>query len=277
MKRLLRTLVIFALGGASLLAARRSLSEDLPAPAPLVVEVAPEASEVEVQAAVEEAMLVDVAIRAGWHESDPVVTDRLLRNLRFGDPAPGSDRDLLERAARLDMARRDPVARRRLAERARDMLRQLTKREPSRQELEAYRDAHRAAHERPGRRRLFQVFHREPGPAPALEPEAACRDAEPFLFPCELGWVSDTRLRSLFGEDLAAAVFALPAGRWSEDLASGYGHHHVFVAEIAPPELPDVEAIAAELRAGVLAEAERQSLRASLDRLRASYRVEIRR
>ena len=59
-----------------------------------------------------------------------------------------------------------------------------------------------------------------------------------LMLPDEYGRVSEVEVARAFGEDFAAALFELPAGRWSGPVESGFGLHLVLIRERQPGSLP---------------------------------------
>ncbi len=91
-------------------------------------------------------LLVEQALAAGWHRTDPIVRTRLIENLRFAG-RDGSDAELLREALDLGMARTDPVVRLHLAGRARRVLESVP--DPSQQQLADWLAAHPERFRRP--------------------------------------------------------------------------------------------------------------------------------
>jgi hypothetical protein len=285
-----RRLVHFLTIGAVLFAARRALSDDELATAPLRVEVGADSSPGEVRTAVDEAMLVDVALRAGWARTDPVIRDRLIRNMRFAG-ANGDDDALLDRALRIGMARRDPVARQRLIDNARSHLTQRTTPEPTTKQLEAYRRDHSERFTRPGKLRVHQVFVSAQRHGPDLQaraaeigrrleqeglsPSRAAALSDPILLGTDLGWVDARRLEGSLGGDVAEALTRAPTQQWTGPIRSAFGLHFFWTEARRSASLPPLRAIAAEVRQAWRKDAETHALRAALDRLRGTYDVEV--
>lgn len=283
-----RRLLHFLALGAVLFASRQALSEDELEPAPLRVEVPASASPAAVAAAVNEAMLLDVALRAGWARTDPVVRDRLVRNMRFAG-SEGDDAVLLKSALQLDMARRDPVARRRLVESARALLIRRGTREPSEAELQAYHRDHADRFTRPGKQHLHQVFvsaerHGEQlteraadvGRQLAERTPAQSRDlSDPILLGFDLGWVDARRLDASLGLGTAEALAEAEPEVWIGPVRTTFGLHFFWIAARRPPTLPPLSAIRAEVAQAWRAEAEIRALSTALERLRHTYHVEV--
>ena len=88
-----------------------------------VVRVPAGASEQAVREATDNAILLEEARRYGWHKSDPVVFQHLVRNMKFVEQDDSANAfELFERAIELGMDETDPVVRSRLLHRARKSL-----------------------------------------------------------------------------------------------------------------------------------------------------------
>jgi PPIC-type PPIASE domain len=290
MSRTPRTLAHFLAIGVLVFVARRALSDDQLELAPLVVTVTPGAS---VDAAIDDAALLDMAIRAGWPRTDPVVRERLVRNMRFASQpksssGPGaSDDALLEAALHLGMERRDPVTRQRLIQSADKLLVARATPSPSQRELMAYRKAHADDFVRPGALRLRHVFvsrdkrgegfdARVEHVLVALERgERVDELADPMLHGTELGWMRPARLDAAFGAPFAEALVDVPAEQWSGPHRSSFGAHFFWVAERRPARLPPLTAIEAEVTEAYLRQASKRHRRQALDRLRQTYAIEV--
>jgi PPIC-type PPIASE domain len=139
----------------------------------------------------------------------------------------------------------DTVVRRRLAQKMAFMLDDtLRVAQPTEAELRAFHDAHPDLVRTPARVSFTQVFfRREQGDGRARATLASLSNGAPAE---ELGdslLLGDTfadqdeqALTDQFGAAFAKAVLALPAGRWSGPIESGYGLHLVKVTQVSPPQ-----------------------------------------
>ncbi|HHH31576.1 MAG TPA: peptidyl-prolyl cis-trans isomerase, partial [Polyangiaceae bacterium] len=257
-------------------------------PASLRVEVPAEASRTAIDHAVAQAMLLDVALRAGWARTDPVVRDRLVRNMRFAG-AEGDDEAVLNEALRLDMARRDPVARQRLIESARALLIRRATPAPTEEELEAYRRDHPERFTRPGKLRVHQVFvsaerHGEQIATRAatvaqrletLTPSESGDLSDPILLGIDLGWIDARRLDASLGPGTADALATAEIATWIGPVRTTFGLHYFWIDARRPSTLPPLDAIRPEVVQAWRKDAEARALAASLERLRTTYDVEV--
>ncbi|PIE19175.1 MAG: hypothetical protein CSA66_02875 [Proteobacteria bacterium] len=281
-------LLRFGLIGGALLGASWLVGDggDGEAGAVLLIPVAAHSSPAARQAAVDEALLVDMGLTQGWVEADPVARERLAQNMRFVDPtlAGQGEAELVARALALGMERSDPIVRRRLVERALEELAERAAREPSEAELQALLAAQQERLSRPASVGLRQVLFstRRRGEEAAADARAALAqlDANDPTAGRGLGdpmgalgyavTASPQRLKALLGAGFAAAVDTLPVGRWSGPVASTQGAHLVYVmartaarpATMAEAR-PKVEAAWRQAQA-------RRAQREGLARLRAS-------
>lgn len=283
-----RILAVFFAIGAALFGARRLLS---PEPAPrraLVVRVDASSRAPEIARAIDDAILVDLATRAGWARSDAVVRERIRKSLGVVEDVSDAE-GAIDRGLAMDLPRTDPVARARLASVARASVAQRGHERPiDDAEVAAFVEARREAFEVPGRVRFEQVFlsrarrgDRLAGDAlevaarlaadPALVPAS---DATPVSFP---GLVDEARLDALLGASFGAAVMRAPIDVWSQPISTPFGVHFVRLLEREPRRTATLD----EARARAIALIRERDRAAAFDRemvaLRATYDVSIER
>lgn len=305
-------LVHFLLLGGAVFALRGAISADRdPQRRPLLVpavEVArmqqeaarakggpPEPEELEalVSGWVDDELLVREARERGWHRSDPVVQQRLLRNLRFLEEAPDAPAGArVDRALALELDRSDLVVRRRLVGRMRlELVRETRIAEPSDAELQALLDASPERYRVPGRVRLTQVFLSRDRRAATLAADAASLLAElrfgqtrpadarprsdPSLLPAELPLSSEAQLSARFGPEFARRAHELEPGGWRGPVPSSYGLHLIWVHETRAARAPSLDEVRKSLRASWRAERERAALRAALSELRRNVNLQV--
>lgn len=309
---MLRPLLHFLWLGTLLFAAERFLAAD-PAPEPVVIPAArieelsalfmahsgrpPDDAELEgmLLAEVNDELLHREARRLGFDRDDPVVQQRLIRNMQFaraaggeGATAPAAAPDaaaLYAEALELGMDRTDPVVRRRLIQRMRFAIEARALADPPGDaELRAHYEANLAGYRDPARVRLVQLYFDgdPPGEAAAAltrlrssgaGPEAAAAVGEPLLLGAEQPSQSQRELSERFGADFAQAAFAAPAGAWSGPHASTYGEHLVWIREHTPEAQRSFEEVRDAVGYAVVAERRRRELDAELRRLREGVAV----
>ncbi len=277
--------VHFLLIGAALFAAVRWLRPpERPEPEPIGLSAD--------RAAIDAELLMREAIALGFHESDPIVRRRLIRNMRFlsRSNADSNDEALFAEALALGMEQSDVVVRRRLSQRMRLLVDTAARaEEPGDAELREYLKRNRGRFAEPARVRLSQVYlsrERRGGEtkrdalrllaglrAARVAPERAWQRGDPFLLPARFGLRSEPKLAASFGPDFARAVMKLKPGLWSGPIASSYGLHLVWIHERRPARPRPLDAVRSELRESLLAERQAQALEAVLRELRRRYGV----
>ena len=153
--------------------------------------------------------------------------------------------ELFSREARaLGLELGDPVIRRRLAQKMNLLAESAAQQaEPGEAELLAWYEAHPELYrtqDRLGFRHIFFSNDR-PGGSAAQDAaallsrlegtdESAGKDmGDTFMLPRDFTDIGRSQLGRLFGDDFAATLFTLPAGRWQGPVASGYGRHLVYL------------------------------------------------
>jgi hypothetical protein len=306
-RALIRPLVRFFLVGAALFALERVAARPAP-PAPREVLALP-AGEIERrvrewteetgglpgeaeraalrEAAIDEEVLFCTALRLRLHESDGVVSRRLVQNMRFLGESGASDMELRRQAFTLGMERTDLVVRRRLVERMEEWLRAAADRDsPDEGAVDAYiaahperfvpaarveftqlllsRQRHGAGLESAALRRLADLRVRE---AAASE---ACTTGDPSLLPCDVGPATKRDVARFFGSELASELMRLPAGAWTGPLRSPYGLHLVWVRAVTPGQEPS-ESIRAAAHAALRRERAERALSDGRRALRRAF------
>ena len=148
----------------------------------------------------------------------------------------------------LGLDRNDEIVRRRIAQKF-DFLQQdqAAPREPSESQLRSWYEQHKVLFAEPARRSFEQRFYspdkRGDADARALATDAAkalgagrtAPQADSFPGPgTVVGLAGDEVERVFGGTGFGAAVFAAPAGQWSQPLRSGFGWHVIRVTEARP-------------------------------------------
>src|SRR5262249_5324572 len=105
----------------------------------------------------------------------------------------------------------------------------------------------------------------------ALDLPAALALADASLVPPDLPLTTRRGLAVGVGDASAAAVMALPPGRWSEPIASRYGHHLVFVHEHRAAAVPRLAEVRDQVEQQVLEKLADDWLRLRLRELRTEF------
>lgn len=153
--------------------------------------------------------------------------------------------ELFSREARaLGLELDDPVIRRRLAQKMNLLAESAAQQaEPGEAELLAWYEAHPELYRTQDRLGFNHIYfsHDRPGGSAAQDAaallsrlegtgESAGKDmGDTFILPREFTDIGRSQLGRLFGDDFAATLFTLPAGRWQGPVASGYGYHLVYL------------------------------------------------
>lgn len=159
---------------------------------------------------------------------------------------------LTREAKALELDVDDTVVRRRLAQKMAFLLEETIRTtEPPEAELRVLYGTRPDLVHSPARASFTQVFfRREDGDRRARESLAALANAaaapseegDRLLLGDTFAGQDEQALANLFGAAFAQAVLALPVGRWSGPIESGYGLHLVKVTALSPPQaLPFAE------------------------------------
>lgn len=290
---MLRPLVHFFLIGSLLFAGQTVFEARRRDPPEITVHVPIDATEAQVERAIENQILLNEAKRYGWYRTDPVVFTHLVRNMRFIEPeSPDDDLTLFSRALEMNMQEHDPVVRARLLYRAREALAYVPEdRMPTEEDLEEHRTAHPDRFEREGKVRFEHVFLSGTKRGAALAGDAvamrarlgalgeelpkALGDPLPGLRPLQSSTVSEVRAK--YGEELAAVIGEGLVGSWRGPVSSVYGVHFVRVLETEPPSVPPLAIIGAEVRANLLSEIQETLRMERMNALRDAYVVHVQR
>lgn len=212
----------------------------------------------------DEERLLREALRLGLEERDPVVRERLLRNVEFLFPERGlSPARALKLARQLGMAERDLVARRRLVQLAEAALVRTATDAPSSVPSPAS-----AGIEQRAIQQLW--FDGAQGEARARAALDALRRGEnvsgdPFLLGARFAPQDEAQIARRFGADFARAAMRAEAGTWVGPITSPYGTHLLRVEHVQIAHVPSPHPYRA------LAEREAAALRAGLAGLRTRY------
>ena len=243
-----------------------------------------------VRQAVDEELLEREARWLALDLGDRGVRQRLVAKMRAvsRDPALG-EADLYRQA--LDLGLDDDVAvRQHLRQKMRLLLQQdPAGTPPTDEELAACLERHRERFLQPSAVDFTHVFVRaaiDPGTleerAAALAerlagmpPEEGVALSDPFPLAARWEGLSRSAIARHFGEELADAVLALPAGAWSAPIPSPFGLHLVWVHARHAEETPPLDSVRGQLVQILYEERAAARLAAGLDRLRSLYDIRI--
>ncbi len=292
----MRHLLSFLVLGALLFFGKRAVETHLSERPQLFVQVQASADEREVERAIDEAVLLELALSSRSALIDPLVRDQLLRAMRLQEHARGQDHDqaLLEQALSLGVHRVDPVVRQRLIFQAQQVLRaSLQAPVPTRAELQAYRSLHVDRYREPARVSFRQVFlsRNRRGKQlqadatalaqrltnPQLGPSAIAALSDPTLLPFELERASVGEIDARFGPGVGQRVHSLAEARWSGPIASSYGVHLVYVTARHQGRLPALAEQQRRVLSDFRHDAGERALKAAVRTRREGYRIVLRR
>ncbi|MDB4991224.1 MAG: hypothetical protein JWN04_6402 [Myxococcaceae bacterium] len=297
-----RRLMLFFVLGALLLGAKRGLSQSYvrARELPLQVVIKDSAGSLELERAIDEAVLVEHAVSLGGALIDPVVREQLLSSMRGRARVETAtkailedDAALLQPALALGLHRADVVTRQRLMFQAEQLLTASNASTPATdRELTAYLHAHAARYTQPTRFSFTQVAlvrarhgaRLAQDAASLLEgltrqapAEAQAQQGDPTLLPRSLDCAPAAALEARFGPSFGAALQDLPLDRWSGPVPSAYGLHLVFLRARSPKSVPALADIRTRVLADYRHDQRRELLRARVRALRGHYRIEVRR
>jgi hypothetical protein len=280
--------------GALLFGVRRGFDAHASERPALVVTVPARATAAEVERAIDQAVLTNLALSGPALHADPVVREQLLRAMRGVERGTGDATAELERAIALGVHRADPVVRERLAFQGEQMLRaRVAPLAPSDAQLEAYLASHEARYREPERVTFRQVFLSRMRRGAALDGDAAALGVrlrnlrpddpalpalcDPTILPLAISAASADDIDARLGPNMGGAVIASPERTWSGPFTSAYGLHFVWVEARTPARLPALAELRAKVRSDFEHDARREQLAAELATLRKGYRIDVRR
>ncbi|MCB1054961.1 MAG: peptidyl-prolyl cis-trans isomerase [Acidobacteria bacterium] len=244
--------------------------------------------------AVDEELLLSVALESGRIEQDPALRRRLVRLARFVTDDPDESEDaLLPEALDLDLQRKDLEARQMLLDTGRYLLSggdDLPA--PTEADLATYLDTHRSDFEVPARVTLIQLLFT---PARHPDPVAAARAAQAQLaelplpaeamdlpgdgsrLPRELAAISYLDLTRRLGREVADLAFAAEPHRWQGPVTSSWGFHLLWIVTRTPAAVPTVDEIRDELAEAWTDTLRTRNLERGLEELRQRREVVVER
>ena len=235
-------------------------------------------------------LLFREALHTNLHLRDGVVEQRIIRNMRFLDPATEqTPAELLEAGLALNMHLTDEVIRRRLVQ---VMSQFLIASEglppPSDAEVAAAFAARQATFLEPARVSFRHVFLGDTSAREAagvlqdirdqeLNPEQAIRLGKAFLsgftFTGQSWRDVAARMGREFAEALQGVAPGIELGIWTGPVSSVYGSHLVFIEDYQPAREQRLDEVALRLRWDLQKERETAALEAALLALMAGYEV----
>jgi hypothetical protein len=198
------------------------------------------------------------------------------------------DEVLYREGVALGLDRDDPVIKRRVRQKLELIAEEaLAAEAPTDAQLVAFMEAHADRFRRPPRLSFEQVLLEAGLPEARIEAAAAAvldalgRGADPStqgaatLLPGRVEGLSLDLAARDFGADFVQRLQALPPGRWSGPVRSGFGVHVVRVNELVPAELPPLDAVRAAVLRDWELDRRQRSAEDAYRRMRGRYEVTI--
>lgn len=224
------------------------------------------------------------------HLLDPVIDQRILRNMRFLSPdSELDDAVLVEQGRQLNMHLTDEVIRRRLLQVMTQLIIAGARLdEPSESAMKAAFDARKNTFREPARVGFSHVFLGEVSQeeaaiilqqikANALPPSEAILLGKAFLSGFHFASSTWQEVNSRLGREFTAALQAASPGQavksWLGPMASVYGQHLVYVETFTPERDQRLDEVADKLRWDLKTEAEEQAVENAVAEWMAGYEV----
>lgn len=196
---------------------------------------------------------------------------------------------LYRRALADGLDKADPLVRGRMVQQMELLLREDSQAEavPTRAEVEAYFDRHRADYADPGSVTFTHVFFdrsRADAPAAAraaladlrngrVAPEDALPFGDRFAYQRNYAGASKALLEPEVGPAVARAAFEVPVGQWAGPFQSPLGWHLLLVTRRQAPSTPPLDAIYADVARDAQAARRTRRGEEAIRQLLAEYRV----
>lgn len=241
---------------------------------------------------VNQEILLQEAIRRGWHLSDGVVRERLIRDMRFLDPdSQDSDERLINTAIELELHENDLVARRRLIQRMEMWaVAPIREQRPNEATLQALYQQQIEVLQLPPRVKFHHVFISSDKHADSqqqaqavlqqLQQQPSIENAQsltdPFLHGLSFNLLSEKQIARYFGEQFARDFIQLAANssaqsQWLGPISSSYGEHLLMIENYQPTAPKSFQQVKKQLIAQWRRQQEKQALQALLNDLQQRY------
>lgn len=215
----------------------------------------------------------------------------LIQAPETNDPKDWVEREVLYREAlRLGLDEGDTIVRRRLIQKMEYMLEMTAGSEPyTREDIEAYYQAHKADYSRPAEYRFAQVYldpnkHGDNLKAQAIRlrgelstADVAYADAgrygDAYAGRSLIHAANPDWIRAEFGQAFWAGLTEAPMGEWHGPLRSRYGWHLVRLEAIQPESMPQLGAVWNRVVLDFDKQRREQARQENLKRLRQRYKI----
>jgi hypothetical protein len=242
---------------------------------------------------IEDALWIEQARALGLHETDSVVRQRLVLNMRFLEgESDSAEEELFQKAVALGMDRSDTVVQRRLIDRVQAMIRAgVRSRMPDEAVLRAHYESTASRWREPAVLDFSHVYfsrdkrnERAKIDAVTLLPElaeqgieadAAVGLADPFLSGHRVPGATPNRIVARFGPGFAAQLEDAPTQSWVGPIESAFGAHLVWIHDRSESRIPGFDEIRKRVHEHWIAEETRKALRAQIERRRQIVEVRV--
>ena len=218
------------------------------------------------------------------NESDPVVRNWLIKNMRFmlkrGDEfeeeQKDDDEDYFKKALAIGMDREDLVVRRLLIQKMKTLLPFKDNPmiiEPTLEEIKNYQKENLKKFSSPPLIKLTQVFFKKKEAAlKNLKKEKTKKKGDPFHMGADLT-LSKKEIEKSFGKKFYQGVSSLKSSVWAGPVLSHFGYHLVRVEEVIPAKPHPLYTIKKQVRLLIVEERKKKALSKEILNLRRHYDV----
>ena len=247
-------------------------------------------------AVLDEKILLVEGVRIGLLKSDPVIIERLLKNMAFTADvsqvkeanSPENGMATYQQAIALGMDKSDPVIQRRILLRVKQMIRNnMPLRNPSDAQLQVFIDNNPDTFRQPAKWRFTQYYY-----DPLLHPEGLYAlmqtDKEKLLtgesekigdssiLPRQMGLSSQRRISQQFGRIFANEVKSLDqVGEWVGPVESSYGQHWLRLDEKVEGDFVTLDSVRKRATQGWLEQQKDAFYQQAMLRMRNIYHISV--
>ena len=288
---MLRRTLVFLFFGASLFGLETWLSsKNARRPKILSVEIADSKSKDHV---IREAILFDFAYRKGWHETDPVIYQHTVRNMRFVEEGSEQPEGKLFQVAKgLGLLKEDPVVRARLIALARTNLTRIeASQRPTKVQLQDYLNSHAKSFKRLESIKFAHVFLNKERRAQTLKedasniylrikkdemtPEEAFRLGDPLMRARALEMRNIGELERVYGSTVAENLKAVSMDKWLPPVYSHLGAHIFKVTTRTPARPARLDEVRNQVLGAVLNNIESENFERRYANLKQQYAIQL--
>jgi hypothetical protein len=242
---------------------------------------------------IENALWLEQARALHLHETDSVVRQRLVLNMRFLDgQSAAPEEELFQKAIALGMDQSDIIVQRRLIDRVQAMIRAgVRSRTPDEALLRAHYETTATRWRQPALLDFTQVYFSRDKRGPAtgsdaaamlaqwnrepIEPSAAIALGDPFLSGHRLRGATPNRIVARFGPAFAAGVHGQPTARWVGPIKSAFGEHLIWIHERIESRIPAFDEVRKQVLEDWISQETGKALQAQIERRKQIVEVRV--